>query len=101
MINIFLINIIEGEIIMKENEKIIEVKETSEKKGKEVITKVKNWFSNNGEKIAACAGVIVAGVAGFVLGKASTYDYEDLEEIPNDEIEVVDNDSITDENNEE
>lgn len=87
---------------MNENKKeMIEVTEISETKKEEVISKVKNWFDKNGKKlkvVAATAGVAIVGIAGFVLGKASTY--TEYEEIDTDVIDEND-DSEEDSNIEE
>lgn len=84
-----------------ENEKIIEVAETSETKGKEVVSKIKNWFGKNGKKIAVGAGIVITGIASYVIGKASTYtEFEEIE-ISDDDVNVVDDNSVEDTNNEE
>ena len=64
-----------------------EVQET-EKKG--FGTKVKDFFAKHGKKIVAVAGVGLAGVAGYLLGKnaggeVSADDVDDLVEFYGDD----------------
>ena len=83
---------------MNENKnEMVEVTETSENRKEEVISKVKNWFDENGKKLAAGAAIVITGIVGFVLGKASTY--TDFEEIDDEIIDDEDSeeDSIVEE----
>ena len=68
---------------MEEIKKVENEVQETEKKG--FGTKVKEFFAKHGKKIAAVAGVGLAGVAGYLLGKNSGN-----EEIVDDADDLVD-----------